>query len=189
MWRSKTTKSAPAFAAALAFALAFLSVIPEGNLLLPLPLLFCLSFPKGICCCCCPCFSVCHSRRESAVAVAPAFLSVIPEGNLLLPLPLLFCLSFPKGICCRCCPCFSVCHSRRESAVSLAPAFAFPSVTREANPLFSYPASLRKPLSRLRQPKPRNRHHRPQPPHQPKPRKAHHRARAQIFSPVIPRLR
>jgi hypothetical protein len=30
---------------------AFLSVIPEGNLLLPLLLLFFLSFPKGTCCC------------------------------------------------------------------------------------------------------------------------------------------
>jgi hypothetical protein len=107
-----------------------LFVIPEGNPLLPsplpLPLLFCLSFPKGIrfCPCVavafaflfvipegnpllplrcrCLCFSVCHSRRESAsaVAVAFAFLFVIPEGNPLLPLPLplLFCLSFPKGI-------------------------------------------------------------------------------------------
>ena len=102
------------FALAAAVAPAFLSVIPEGNLLLhsqlPLPLPFCLSFPKGICCCLCrcPCLSVCHSRRESAVAfavaVALAFLSVIPGGNLLLPLqlplPLPFCLSFPKGICC-----------------------------------------------------------------------------------------
>jgi len=78
----------------------------------------------GICFffCRCPCFSVCHSRRESAssFAVALAFLSVIPAGNLvlLLSLPLLFCLSFPQGICfCFCrCPCFSVCHSRRESA-------------------------------------------------------------------------
>jgi hypothetical protein len=30
-------------------AVAFLSAIPEGNLLLPLPLLFLLSFPQGIC--------------------------------------------------------------------------------------------------------------------------------------------
>jgi hypothetical protein len=73
-----------------AFAVAFLSVIPAGNLLLLLllPLPFCLSFPEGICFCfcCCLCFSVCHSRRESASAFAVAFvfLSVIPEGNLLL---------------------------------------------------------------------------------------------------------
>jgi len=36
---------------AFALAVAFLSVIPEGNPLLPLPLPFCLSFPKGICFC------------------------------------------------------------------------------------------------------------------------------------------
>ncbi|HVB28924.1 MAG TPA: hypothetical protein VNG91_03825, partial [Terriglobia bacterium] len=105
-------------AVALAFAvvLAFLSVIPAGNLLLPLLLplflLFFLSFPQGICCCfypcLCSCFSFCHSRRESAVAFILAFvlasLSVIPAGNLLLllslPLFLLFFLSFPQGICC-----------------------------------------------------------------------------------------
>jgi len=69
---------------------------------LPLPLLFLLSFPPGICFfrCRCPCFSCCHSLRESAssvaVAVALAFLAVIPSGNPLLPLPLplLFLLSF-----------------------------------------------------------------------------------------------
>jgi hypothetical protein len=44
---------------------AFLVVIPEGDLLLPL--LFWLSSPKGIC-------------------FAIAFLVVIPEGDLLLPL-------------------------------------------------------------------------------------------------------
>jgi hypothetical protein len=42
---------------AVAVAVAFLSVIPEGNLLLLLslllPLLFFLSFPKGICFCLC----------------------------------------------------------------------------------------------------------------------------------------
>ncbi len=88
-----------AFAVVLAFALAFLSVIPSGNLLLllflPLPLLFFLSFPPGICFCCCaclcPCFSFCHSLRESAFAVvlafALAFLSVIPSGNLLCGRP------------------------------------------------------------------------------------------------------
>jgi hypothetical protein len=44
--------SASAFASAFAYAFAFLSVIPAGNLLLllplllPLPLLFCLSFPS-----------------------------------------------------------------------------------------------------------------------------------------------
>ncbi|MEO7029300.1 MAG: hypothetical protein ABI147_07835, partial [Acidobacteriaceae bacterium] len=70
-----------------AFALAFLSVIPAGNLLLLL--LFFLSFPQGICFCFC--FSFCHSRREPAFVLA--FLSVIPVGNLLLLL--LFFLSFP----------------------------------------------------------------------------------------------
>ena len=35
---------------ASAFAFAFLVVIPAGNLLLLLPLLFSLSFPQGICC-------------------------------------------------------------------------------------------------------------------------------------------
>src|SRR5271163_1338779 len=54
-----------AFVLVLAFALAFPSVIPEANLLLPLS--FLLSFPKGICCC--RCLSCCHSRRESAVAL------------------------------------------------------------------------------------------------------------------------
>ncbi len=39
---------------AVALALAPLSVIPEGNLLLPLHLPPGLSFPKGICCCCAP---------------------------------------------------------------------------------------------------------------------------------------
>jgi len=80
----------------MAFALAFLAVIPSGNLLLhlslPLPLLFLLSFPLGICfffCPCgCRCLSFCHSLWESAssfvLAVAVAFLSVIPSGNLLL---------------------------------------------------------------------------------------------------------
>jgi hypothetical protein len=38
-----------AFALAFAFAVAVLSVIPSGNLLLPLPLPFFLSFPQGIC--------------------------------------------------------------------------------------------------------------------------------------------
>ena len=94
---TQTASSTPPSAYRNQRAPAPLSVIPEGNLLLllplPLPLLFCLSFPKGICCCIrscrCPCLSVCHSRRESAVAfaiaVAFAFLSVIPKGNLLLP--------------------------------------------------------------------------------------------------------
>ena len=137
---TQTASSTPPSASRNQRAPAPLSVIPEGNLLLPLllpsqlplPLPFCLSFPKGICFCprrCrCPCLSVCHSRRESAfaLAVALAFLSVIPEGNLLLhsqlPLPLPFCLSFPEGICCclcNCrCLCLSVCHSQRESAVA-----------------------------------------------------------------------
>jgi hypothetical protein len=101
-----------AFAVALALTLAFLSVIPSGNLLLPLP--FFLSFPPGICFC--PCLSFCHSLRESASALA--FLSVIPSGNLLLPLP--FFLSFPPGICF--CLCLSFCHSLRESASAFAPA-------------------------------------------------------------------
>jgi len=104
---------------------------------LPLPLLFFLSFLKGICCCPCPCFSSCHSRRKSAVALALAFLSVIPEGNLLLPL--LFFLSFLKGICC--CPCFSFCHSCRESAVALAVAF------------LSNPKRIRHPERSVAQPK------------------------------------
>ena len=45
----------------------------------PLLLLFCLSFPKGICCCLCLClcFSFCHSRRESAVCFV---LSQIPPA-------------------------------------------------------------------------------------------------------------
>jgi hypothetical protein len=106
-----------------AFAIAFLSVISEGNLLLPL--LFCLSFPKEICSC--RCFSVCHFRRKSAFAVA--FLSVISEGNLLLPL--LFYLSFPKKICF--CRCFSVCHFRRKSAFAVA----FLSVISEGNLLLA----------------------------------------------------
>ena len=101
---------------ASAIVFAFLVVIPAGNLLLPLPLLFSLSFPQGICFCCCFCFPRCHSRRESASAFAFAFLVVIPAGNLLLLLPLLFSLSFPQGICFCCCLCFSRCHSRRESA-------------------------------------------------------------------------
>jgi hypothetical protein len=47
---------------------------------LHLPLLFLLSFPKGICCFCfCFCFF--------ALALAVVFLAVIPEGNLLLPAP------------------------------------------------------------------------------------------------------
>ncbi len=84
---------------------AFLVVIPEGNLLLPLP--FLVIIPEGN-----PaflttnpaistgarsaqrrylqspplCLSRCHSQRESAVALA--LLVVIPEANPLLPLPL-----------------------------------------------------------------------------------------------------
>jgi hypothetical protein len=58
-----------------AVALAFLVVIPEGDLLLslplPLPLLFWLSSPKGICCCPyrCPSFwlSFRSAAEESAV--------------------------------------------------------------------------------------------------------------------------
>jgi len=44
-------ESASAFAVAFAFSFALLSVIPAGNLLLLLPLPFCLSFPQGICFC------------------------------------------------------------------------------------------------------------------------------------------
>jgi phosphotransferase system glucose/maltose/N-acetylglucosamine-specific IIC component len=62
----------------LAVALAFLSVIPAGNLLLQLPwllpLLFFLSFSR-------------ESAVAVALAVALAFLSVIPAGNLLLSWP------------------------------------------------------------------------------------------------------
>src|SRR5882724_7213145 len=61
------------------FALAFLFVIPKGNLLplLRLSLLFCLSFPLH-----------CHPERSEGPAsiFVLAFLSVIPEGNLLFHL-------------------------------------------------------------------------------------------------------
>jgi hypothetical protein len=104
-------RSPPGTAEGPAVAVASLVVIPEGNLLLPLP----LSLPL-------PLLFGCHSRRESAVkitchperspqgtaegpAVAVASLVVIPEGNLLLPLP----LSLPL-------PLLFGCHSRRESA-------------------------------------------------------------------------
>ena len=79
----------------------------------PLPLLllllFCLSFPKGICCSSGQQSVVSHT---AVVVVAFAVLFVIPEGNLLLllllPLLLLFLLSFPKGICC----CFPIVLSK-----------------------------------------------------------------------------
>jgi len=140
------------FASAVALAVAFLSVIPSGNLLLllPLPLLFYLSFLKGICFCCCPChcLSFCHSLGESAsaVALAVAFLSVIPEGNLLLSLPLPFFLPFLKGIClCFCrCRCLSFCHSLGESACAFALVVAFLSVIPPGNLLL--PLSLSLPL-------------------------------------------
>jgi hypothetical protein len=105
-------------ASSFAVAFAFLSVIPSGNLLLPLPLplSFFLSFPPGICFFLCPRLSFCHSLRESASSFAVAFLSVIPSGNLLLPLPLPFSLSFPPGICFFLCPRLSFCHSLWESA-------------------------------------------------------------------------
>jgi len=141
MMRSGET---PVLALALAVAVAFLAVIPFGNLLLllssPLPSPFLLSFPLGICfffcLCCCRRLSFCHSLWESAssfvFAVAVAFLAVIPFGNLLLllslPLPSPFFLSFPLGICffvCLCC-CrrLSFCHSLWESASSFVFAVA-----------------------------------------------------------------
>ena len=92
---TRTSQSYPR----LSSAFAFLSVISSGNLLLPLPLPFFLSFPLGICFFLCPRLSFCHSLWESASSFALAFLSVIPSGNLLLPLPLPFFLSFPLGIC------------------------------------------------------------------------------------------
>ena len=95
-----------------------------------------VSHPPPHCPCCCFCFSVCHSRRESAVpvvsrqqsvvshtavVVAFAVLFVIPEGNLLLllllPLLLLFLLSFPKGICC----CFPIVLSNPHPRPKEAP--------------------------------------------------------------------
>ena len=82
---------------ASAVVLAFLVVIPEGNLRLPLSLLFWLLFPKGICVCRCPCFSGCYSRRESASAVALAFLVVIPEGNLRPAVAIAFLVVIPEG--------------------------------------------------------------------------------------------
>jgi hypothetical protein len=68
--RESTKPTVPAFV----FVLAFLAVIPAGNLLLSLllSLFFLLSFPQEICfcrclcLCSCPCFSCCHSHRESA---------------------------------------------------------------------------------------------------------------------------
>jgi hypothetical protein len=69
----------PAVAFALAFAFAFLSVIPEGNLLL---LIVCAQTKAVI-------LSGAARLLRCAVegpAVAFAFLSVIPEGNLLLPI-------------------------------------------------------------------------------------------------------
>jgi hypothetical protein len=72
----------------LAVALAFLSVIPEGNLLLP--------FPH-------PTPTTYHpvQSEEPAFVFALASLLVIlrKAKDLLLPLPLLFSLSFPKEIC------------------------------------------------------------------------------------------
>jgi hypothetical protein len=57
-----------AVAFASAFAFASLSVIPPGNLLLLLPLLFWPSFPLGICFFFCLCFSGCHSERSEEPA-------------------------------------------------------------------------------------------------------------------------
>jgi hypothetical protein len=51
---------------------------------LPLPLFFCLSFPKGICFCLCFPVVIPEGLR---LRLAVAFLFVIPEGNLLSPLP------------------------------------------------------------------------------------------------------
>jgi len=76
------------FAVAFALAVAFLAVIPEGNLLLllPLPLLFFLSFPQEIrfCSCLCRCFSFCHSRRESASALTRHNLVILSAAKDLL---------------------------------------------------------------------------------------------------------
>ena len=134
-------------------ALAFLSVIPSGNLLLPsplpFPLLFWLSSRRDLLCLCrCPCFSFCHSLWESAsafaVAVALAFLVVIPQGSALpLSLPLPFFLSFPLGICfclCRCrSPCFSGCHPAGICFAFVA-ALAFLSVIPSGNLLLPLPS-------------------------------------------------
>ncbi|HEY1992765.1 MAG TPA: hypothetical protein VGG81_00090 [Edaphobacter sp.] len=82
---------------AIAVALAFLVVIREGDLLLPLLLPFWLS-----------------SRRGSAVAVAVAFalalLVVIPEGDLLLPLLL------PSLLLLSSCPVFEVININHPAA-------------------------------------------------------------------------
>jgi len=79
---------------AVAFAVAFLAVIPAGNLLQLLLLLFFLSFPQPRS----PASLLAGVGRESALPLLLLFLSVIPaaavpgqlagwggEGNLLLP--------------------------------------------------------------------------------------------------------
>jgi hypothetical protein len=88
----------PASSVAVALALAFLSVIPEGNLLFA-------STHRNAGASYLQASSVwrCGTNKPQGVA-AVVFLVVIPEGDLLLllllPLPLLFCLSFLKGTCC-----------------------------------------------------------------------------------------
>ena len=62
-------------------------------LFLPLPLLFLLAFPKGICFCFFPSFPAKAPRDPRERHRANAHLL------LLLPLLLLFLLAFPKGIC------------------------------------------------------------------------------------------
>jgi hypothetical protein len=80
-----------------AFALAFLVVIPEGDLLLQLSLLFsCHPSPQAEDLLSLPLYR--HSDPELAEEKEPP----------LLPLPLPFLLSSPKGICC--CLCLLVFH-------------------------------------------------------------------------------
>jgi hypothetical protein len=92
-----------------AVAVAFLAVIPEGDLLFVLVVALLVVTAKRICRCCCP--SCRHPRRGAAVFLVVAllvvtakrdlpllllFLFVILEGDLLLPL--LLPLSLPLGL-------------------------------------------------------------------------------------------
>jgi hypothetical protein len=118
---------------AVALVLAFLVVIPGGDLLLGCP---------------CPCPLGCRPRRGSVVAVALvlALLVVIPGGDLLLSLPLSLpsWLSSPEGICCCRCPCLCLlgCHPRRGSAVAVAFVLAFLVVIPGGDLLLPLPLSL-----------------------------------------------
>jgi hypothetical protein len=99
-----------------AVALAFLSVIPSGNLLLPLPLPLPLPPPLPLPL---PCHRPFHHRVPGAPSVRAFADGWGSHSPLLLPLP--FFLSFPPGICFFLCLCLGPCHRPCHHRVPGAP--------------------------------------------------------------------